>query len=206
MASSPPQDEHASLLRSIDEQIASIASANNNDPDHVYVLSVWQAQLREWKSNVERIPTESSAQPTNIVVPLVIDNKHSANDTGRVQAASLSIKFEEDDPTDCILLESGPCNACLEQAPLEKMIALPCCQERYHGECFQLWIETNLHSKDIPRCCNQEIEMRNFMDTLSAELIQQVEELKEEIHAEHKVYCSDPMCATFLRPSADRRS
>lgn len=93
------------------------------------------------------------------------------------------------------------CSTCFETKRDRDVTNLDCCDTLYCRTCFQTWFETALNSKTIPKCCGQEIRVIEHEKLLKVAIRKKHAEVKDEVEADRKIYCSNPGCGRFIKVS-----
>lgn len=98
-------------------------------------------------------------------------------------------------------VQSRECSTCFETKPDRDVTNLECCDTNYCRTCFQTWFQTSLDSKNIPKCCGQEISILDHTKLLKVALRKKHAEVKDEVEADRKIYCSNSQCGRFIKVS-----
>ncbi|KAJ5041175.1 uncharacterized protein L3040_005726 [Drepanopeziza brunnea f. sp. 'multigermtubi'] len=93
------------------------------------------------------------------------------------------------------------CTACQEQFVSCELGRSPCGHE-YCGDCLQGLLKASMTEDTLfpPRCCREPITpCGNVRIYLSTDMVQQYEAKKLEFDTPNRIYCSNPVCSSFIQ-------
>lgn len=99
------------------------------------------------------------------------------------------------------IVQGKECSTCFETKRDRDITELECCKTLFCRTCFQMWFETSLADKMVPKCCGQEVIMEDHMKLLKAVIRKRYSEVKDEVNADRKIYCSNSGCGRFIKVS-----
>ncbi|KAJ1328856.1 E3 ubiquitin-protein ligase RNF144 [Microdochium nivale] len=92
------------------------------------------------------------------------------------------------------------CNACLDDKTAAELVTAPC-NHAYCSPCLEHMFRAALADESLfpPRCCQQPIPTDGAAAAaLPVQLLRDIGLKRIEVGTAHRVYCSDPACATFI--------
>jgi len=140
------------------------------------------------------LPTEDSE--TGITTARSINNGTSTQQTDAPEESYTHDKAQQDSTATPYGFR---CAACDDQVSPEHIWKAPC-HHYYCVDCLEQLFRLSMEDESLypPRCCQQTMTWSDVKALVSHDLASVFKSKKEELDTQDKVYCSDPVCSTFI--------